>query len=64
MAQAARSGKIGREHQYMLKEYLTGHNSCLAALMREGERWAGRTCVLFWIVWVWNGFKHQSGNAK
>lgn len=50
MAQAARRGKIGREHQYMLKEYLTGHNSCLAALMREGERWAGRTCVLFWIV--------------
>lgn len=64
MDQTVGCGKIVREHEYMLREYLRGHNSCLKALIREGERWAGRTCVLFWIFWVWNGFKHQTGNAK
>lgn len=49
MDQTVGCGKIVREHEYMLREYLRGHNSCLKALIREGERWAGRTCVLFWI---------------
>lgn len=47
--QTAGSRRTGREHEYMLKEYLGGHDSCLAALIREGMRWAGRMCVLFWI---------------
>ena len=41
--------RTGREHEYMLKEYLRGRDSCLAALIREGMRWTGRMCVLFWI---------------
>ena len=56
--------RTGREHEYMLKEYLRGRDSCLAALIREGMRWTGRMCVLFWIGWVSNDFKHQGGNVE
>ena len=47
--QTAGRTRTGREREYMLKECLRGHVSCLAALIREGMRWTGRMCVLFWI---------------
>lgn len=45
----------------MQRGYFRGHNSCLTAL--RGKKWVGRAYVLFWIIWVWNGFEHLSEYA-
>lgn len=45
LPQAAGSETIGREREYLQREYFRGHNSCLTAL--RGKKWLGEHMFYF-----------------